>query len=491
MLRACSTSWVFALCTVLASLNGNAQVGAKADQAVAARIKSVETHLGGWVQTQDGAWWSLQERMSFYHVHGLSIAVVKNFRIDWAKGYGWADSAEHRPVSVHTLFQAGSISKSLNAVGVLKLVQTGRLNLYANINDYLRSWTFPYDSLSKGKKITMANLLSHTAGLSIHGFPGYAQGDSLPSLSQVLDGRRPANTAAVRSEFEPSLKFQYSGGGTTIAQLIVQDITGMPYADYMWKNVLQPMGMTSSSYQQPPAQDRRALRATAYYNNGEEVKGKYHIYPEQAAAGLWTNPTDLATYIIETQQSLLGRSQKVLSHDMTVLRLTPYIDSSAAFGVFIVKKGDARYFNHNGVDEGFVALYYGSMEGGNGVVVMANTYNTAILDEVANSVATVYGWKDFYQPVKKRIIPAPQALLSAYEGRYKIDQDTFAISKEKDGLLLIDGDNRMRVHFTSDADFFLYEANGLELHFRKNMDGSIEGIEFRRGSNLSLAKKLL
>jgi len=222
------------------------------------------------------------------------IKLVENNLGDWVKGYGWADVDEKRPVTEKTLFQAASISKSLNGVGVLKLVQDGKLDLYTDINQYLKSWKFPYDSVSGGKPITLSALLSHTAGLTIHGFPGYAQGDTLPSVQQVVDGQKPANTEAVRSFIEPGTCVVYSGGGTTITQQIVTDVTGRPYDEYMQKNVIDPMGMKSSSYRQPPAGTDTSLLATGYKADGTRVDGKFHIYPEQAAAGLWTNPTDLS-----------------------------------------------------------------------------------------------------------------------------------------------------------------------------------------------------
>jgi CubicO group peptidase (beta-lactamase class C family) len=333
------------------------QTNQKYSKEVETRITKVVNNLGGWVQIENKPFkWTLADRMKFYHVNGVSIAVIKDYKIEWARGYGWADSVEQRPVTTATLFQAGSISKSLNAVGILKLVQEGKLNLDSNINDYLKSWQFPYDSLSKGKKITLSNLLSHTAGLNVHGFLGYAKGDTIPTLVQVLNGEKPANSKAVRSMFEPSLKYEYSGGGIEISQLIAQDITGQPYDVYMWQNVLKPMDLIHSFYTQPPPAEKLSLLATGYYNDGKEVKGGYHIYPEQAAAGLWTNPTDLAHYVIETQLSLRGKSNKVLSQKMTKLMLTPYIDSSAALGVFITKEGSEKYFSHGGTDEGFVSI---------------------------------------------------------------------------------------------------------------------------------------
>ena len=160
---------------------------------------------------------NIEERMKATDTKGLSVAVIRNYKIEWAKGYGWADVEEKRMVNTETRFQAASISKSLNSMGILKLVQMGKLNPEADINNYLIKWKFPYDSLSKNKKISIYNLLSHTAGLDIHGFPGYEKKD-LPTVQQILDGKQPANTKAVRSLFEPGTKFKYSGGGTTITQ---------------------------------------------------------------------------------------------------------------------------------------------------------------------------------------------------------------------------------------------------------------------------------
>ena len=433
---------------------------------VETRIKEVENSLSGWLQIGDvPTKWTLKERMKFYHANGVSIAVIKDYKIEWAKGYGWADSAGQRPVTTKTLFQAGSNSKSLNAVGILKLAQEGKLDIYSDINNYLKSWKFPYDSLSKGKKITIANLLSHTAGLTVHGFPGYEKGDKLPTLIQILNGEKPANTDAIRSMYEPSLKFEYSGGGTTISQLIVQDVTGQPYDKYMWENVLKPLGMTYSFYTQPPPAKKKSLLATGYYNDGKPVKGQYHIYPEQAAAGLWTNPTDLAKYVIETQLALKGKSQKVLSKKMTELRLTPYIDSAAAFGVFILNKNGIKYFRHGGVDEGFVSQYVGTIDSGDGVVVMTNTYNTALFNEIINSVATIYKWKDFYSPVIKREIAVPDSLVQAYIGKYKIGNDTLSVIKKSDGIYLDVGDNtQWKIHFSDNTHFFVSEQN-IDLNF--------------------------
>lgn len=359
------------------------------------RIKQFEGNLSSTLQSS--LKWTLEERMSYYNIHGLSIAVVNNYEIEWAKGYGLADTSENRPVTTETLFQAGSISKSLNSLGVLKLVQDNQIGLYSDINNYLKSWQFPYDVFSKDKKITVANLLSHTAGLSVHGFLGYKNTDSIPTIIQILDGLPPANTYAVRSTSEPGIKYQYSGGGTIISQLIVMDNSHKDYDVFMKQNVLDPLGMTNSFYTQPPPENYKSLLATGYDETGE-LEGKFYIHPEQAAAGLWTNPTDLCKYIIETQLSYRGSSEKVLSKESTKLRLTPYIDKSSAFGVFIVDNGAAKYFYHGGKNQGFLSYYIASIDDGKGVAFMYNnSINSTIMTEIFNSIANVYKWKGYYK----------------------------------------------------------------------------------------------
>lgn len=365
-------------------------------QNVKDKIKIFEDDLLGW-DTSKNKKWTLKERMAFYSMNAISIAVIKDYKVEWSKAYGYADVAENRPATTQTLFQAASISKSINSIGLLKLVEQGKLNLDDDINNYLKTWKFPYDSLSKGKKISIANLLSHKAGLTVHGFGGYEKGKDLPALIQILNGQEPANSPAVRSAFEPDLTFQYSGGGTTITQLILENTTGEKYEDYMWKNVLTPLAMNESSYNQPPSQDKEKLLATAY-NNGKEVKGKYHIYPEKAAAGLWTNPNDLAKYIIETQLSLIGKSNKILSREMSVKRI------ENNYGVFLNDFKGTKYFSHSGGNEGFVCYYIGSVEDGNGLVVMTNGNNFKLIDEILLRIASLNHWKNYpIEPQKESI----------------------------------------------------------------------------------------
>lgn len=453
-------------------------------------IKMVEDNLSGNVLIEDSVnTWNIEKRMAEMKVHGLSIAVIRDYKIAWAKGYGFADTASKAAVTDQTLFQAASISKSLNGVGLLKLAQDKKLDLSADINNYLTTWKFPYDTASHGKKISTLNLLSHTAGLTVHGFGGYETGDSIPTVPQILDGKRPANSPAVRSMYEPGLRSEYSGGGITISQVILQDISKQSYDAYMQQNVLGPMGMTSSSYQQPAAKDREKYLSTGYQANGTQIKGKYHIYPEQAAAGLWTNPTDLAKYIIETQLSLQGKSNKVLNTEMTKLRLTPYIDSNAALGVFVVTRGSQKYFSHGGANEGFRCQYYGSLDGGNGVVVMVNSDDGGILEEVIASVAKVYGWKDFYTPKTRKAITVTDSMMKPYLGDYYLHDDTLTISMSTGRpRLIINHSFGYDLYFSTPQDFFARELN-FDLKFEKDAKGNVTDIYFKTGKEQRAMRK--
>lgn len=453
------------------------------------KITQVENGLVGSYLLPGQKPGNIKERMAHYHIHGLSIAVIQDHHLIWAKGYGWADSIQKIPVTPQTLFQAASISKSLNGVGLLKLVQQKKLDLYADINTYLTGWKFPYDSLSNGKKISVANLLTHTGGLTVHGFPGYEQGKQLPSIEQILDGKQPANSPAVRSMYEPGLRSEYSGGGITISQLILVNVTGQAYDEFMKKEVLQPLGMLSSTYAQPPVGVKPALLATGYDRDGKEIPGKYHIYPEQAAAGLWTNPTDLGQYIIGTQLAYEGRSAKVLDQQTTKLRLTPYQNPTAALGVFIDSLDGTLYFQHGGANEGFRSQYYGSLEDGNGVVVMVNSDNGGIIPELVNSVAKVYGFKGLYR--SKTAIALEDSLLQSYTGNYALSPTFILTISKVNGQLYgqATGQSKAAIYPESATRFFPGDFPAT-LEFLKDSTGKVNAIMLYQNGQQHEAKRL-
>jgi CubicO group peptidase (beta-lactamase class C family) len=297
------------------------------------------------------------------------------------------------PVAVDTQFQAGSISKPVAAMAALRYVEAGRWTLDEDINTRLLSWKVPDNDLTTGQRVTLRRLLGHRAGTTVHGFPGYAVGASIPTIVQVLDGAPPANTPPVRVDLVPGSRTRYSGGGTTIVQLMMVDQLKKPFPQIMREAVIDPLGLRDSTYEQPLPPDRAAMAASGARSDGSMVEGRWHIYPEMAAAGLWTTPTDLAHIAIEVSLAKAGRSKRVLSQAMTEQMLTPQSDG---FGIgFAVEAGTDR-FGHNGADEGFQAYLTAFADSGSGVAMMANSDNGfALFETLAAAVAAEYRWTSF------------------------------------------------------------------------------------------------
>lgn len=334
---------------------------------------------------------SLADLMKVHNVPALSIAVIENFKIVDAEAYGVVEPGSATPVTTHTLFQAGSISKPVAATAALRLVQEGKLSLDEDVNQRLKTWKVPENEFTKTEKVTLRRLMSHSAGLTVRGFPGYDVDVLVPTIVQVLNGERPANTEPIRVDIVPGTKSRYSGGGVTIEQLLMMDVTGKAFPALLRESVLDKIGMSDSSYEQPLPPVRAAMTAGGTYGDGKAVHGRWHIYPEMAAAGLWTTPTDLAKFAIEIALSKQGKSNRILTQKMTQEMLTPVLDQ-IGLG-FFMEKDNPGQFGHNGADEGFQALLTMNADTGNGLVVMANSDNgIQVADMVLRRVAREYAW---------------------------------------------------------------------------------------------------
>jgi CubicO group peptidase (beta-lactamase class C family) len=428
--------------------------------------------------------------MKHYKIPGVSIAVINNFKVEWAKSYGVKDVETSEPVTAGTLFQAGSISKPVAAMVALKKVEQGKIALDENINNRLTSWKLPDNEFTSKKKVTLANLLSHTGGLTVHGFPGYAVDKKIPTLPEVLDGAGPANTAAVRVDMEPGTKFRYSGGGTTIAQLAIMDIEKKPYPQIAQETVLGPLGMSHSTYSQPLPDDVRKKAASGHRPDGKPVEGKIHVYPEMAAAGLWTTPTDLAKFAIEVQLSLAGKSNKVLSKEMATRMVTPFIGDSVGLGFFVEKHGNAIYFGHGGADEGFRAGLLVHRDKGYGVAVMVNSDNGQIINEIYRSVAKEYQWED-YLPKPYEVVSVDTATFDAYTGRFLVNPDRVLTMMTEDGKLYAQPTQGPRFELLpiSDSEFIRSDEN-IQYTFVRSANGKVDAIKLRFEGGSSEARRI-
>lgn len=344
---------------------------------------------------------TLQQVMDLFHVPGVSVAVINDFKIEWAKGYGLADVSSGARVDADTLFQAASISKPVAAMAAVRAAQDGRLGLDRDINAILTSWQLPDSEFTRGHAVTPRALMSHTSGLGDgFGFPGYHPSAPRPTLVQILNGSEPSNVGKMVMERPPFTAEKYSGGGVTLMQLAMIDALGKAYPEIMQSLVLGPIGMTNSAYEQPlsAARDRHAARA--HSGLGVAMDAKWHVYPELAAAGLWTTPTDLAKFAIEVQQTALGRSTRVLTRASVLEMLTPVGVGDYAVGFAIVKKGQGWYFAHGGSNWGFQCSLIAHRAKGYGLAIMTNgDAGRTVINEIEARVAAAYGWDSLDKPV--------------------------------------------------------------------------------------------
>jgi CubicO group peptidase (beta-lactamase class C family) len=337
----------------------------------------------------------LQSRMAALHVPGVSITVIDHGVVAWSKAYGVADSVTKTPVTTATRFQAASISKTIAAATAISLVVETKIDLDAPVNGVLKGWAVPASEIAPGYTPSLRALLSHSAGLSVHGFLGYAVGQPLPTLIQVLDGAPPANSEAVRIDHKPGV-WSYSGGGYTVVQKLIGDVTGRPFADIAQERVLAPVGMQLSTFTVPSSTD--VTFATAHSASGEPIPGRWHIYPEQAAAGLWTTPSDLAKWALAVSRAAKGDGAAGV--DPRVARLLLQRQSGLDTGVggmglgfFLNKQTSPPGFSHSGGNVGFRCDLFLNPETGQGVVIMTNSDSgTELAFEIERSVAVAYGW---------------------------------------------------------------------------------------------------
>lgn len=349
--------------------------------------------VGLWGYTFGGE--TLANRMKHYHATAVSIAVIDDYKLAWARGFGVTGPGSTTEVTDKTLFQAGSISKVITALGILRLVDQHRLSLDDRANARLSSWKLPDNEFTRRSPVTIAHLLSHTANTKVHGFPGYERTASQPSLTQILDGVPPANTPPIRVVAEPGSRWRYSGGGYIILQQIAIDTTHKTFPEFMRESVLLPAGMTDSTFEEPLPSALHERAACGVLKSGAAVKDCWHVYPEMAAAGLWTTPTDLARLAIAMMRARAGQPNPLLSPDLARQMFTsrgyasePFMDEG--LGIFI----DGPRFMHGGDDAGFVAVFV-AYSSGQGAVIMCNQEGAlGLLDDIGRAIAREYRWPD-------------------------------------------------------------------------------------------------
>lgn len=459
--------------------------------AITQHIQHVEQNV-----TSDAMVWSqkarpstLAECMEYYKVPGMSIAVINNGEIEWARGYGALEAGKPELVTPETIFQVCSISKHVAMIGTLRLVQEGILALDEDVNHYLTSWKIPAND-SWQPRITLCQLLAHTAGLVYNWYRGFHHRAPVPTLLQVLEGQSPANTPPVRAVLIPGSQFRYSGSHYSVLQQLLIDVTGKPFPALMQELVFNPLEMHNSSYDQSYPDTRPESTAVGHHLGGEPVAGKWRVFSEMAAAGLWTTASDLARLICEVQQAVTGKPTKLLGKSVVEQALTPQVTKDWGLGVHLEGYGQTRRFGHGGDNIGYKCLSVAYAEGGMGAVILTNADDgESVIVDVLSAIAREYKWPD-YLPNHDAVMINSQ-IYDTYVGEYEIYPGfSFSVTRTEQGLSLKATDQMPLTLQPSSEVAFSAQALNSEITFTKNAEGEVVGLILKQDQQEISGKKI-
>jgi CubicO group peptidase (beta-lactamase class C family) len=362
--------------------------------------------------------WTLEERLAHYDCPAVSVAVIENGEIAWTRAFGVLEKGRPDRVDAETLFSGASISKPVTAAMALRLVERGDFDLDTDVNRYLTSWRLPENEHTRASPVTLRRLLSHMAGTTGHGFGGMPPEEPAPTLHDILEGRPPARTPPVRVDKRPGLSARYSGGGTMIVQLMLEEASGQAFAPLAREMIFEPLGMARTTFDNPLPGALRANAAVGH-ENGQAIPGKWVCVPALAAGGIWTTAGDYARFMIACRDAWLGRPGALFGRELADQMMTSQ-GGSFGLGWEVMGAGAGRRFGHGGSNDGYQCETQCLLDSGNGAVVLTNAESGLFLYwEVFTAVARAHGWDDFMPP-PKTVTPIPAEDLGRYVGVYDI-----------------------------------------------------------------------
>jgi len=448
------------------------------DSLMRKRIKNVEKGLlkAVFLKGLKPEKMSLDERLQFYKVPGVSLVVMDQFKIEWARAYGVMDVQTLEPVTPNTIFQAGGLSQPVAAAAALCLVDRGFLDLEGDVNAKLRGWQIPENKAAGQKKVTLGGLLAHSAGFPARVFPGIPRDKPLPSLIQVLKAEAPADGFPLEIEYTPGSQALYTEAGFAVLQQLLADVDDRPFADLMKVLVLDPAGMLSSTFNGSLSEGLNPRAAAGHTRNGQLLEGKWLNYPEQAAKGLRTTASDLASFALEIVAEARGKSAKILPASLARAMLAPRI-GSRGFGFAIEGPADDSHFFLQGKTEGFTCFLVFFPARGQGVAIMTNSENGSLLiDEIVRGISEAYQWPD-YKPQERPLFQLDPSIYQQYVGRYQVTPEYFLDVTFKDYYLVIQptGQAPTKFYVETQSTFFSMDPY-IRIQFRKDDRGTVEGL---------------
>jgi len=321
----------------------------------------------------DGKKMGLEERLNIAKVNGVSTIIIRDGKILASEQYGYANAENKIPVTEQTLFQAGTLTLPISAFAILRTVETGKLDLDKDVNDYLKTWKLPVNRFNKKKAVTTRALLLKQVRFNSKSKPkGYAINETMPTFSQILNGKAPAKNKKVKVYKKNNKKGNYSFFGEIILQQMLEDIYQKPFTDIIHDLVLTPLNMTESFISAELPANKQEIAATGYMKDGSPVPGGQYRYPELASSGLWTTPTDYAKFIFEIMAAYEGRSN-LLSQEMTRAALIVQ-DEKSPKCLLMNASNDNDLISYGAASTGFRTQFHASAEKKWAIITFMNSW---------------------------------------------------------------------------------------------------------------------
>ncbi len=451
-----------------------------ARDALLARIERVESQMlpavrvAGDERPSETIW----EIMQRYGVPAVSVAVIDDGELEWAKGYGDLEQGGAE-VDTSTLFLAGHLSQGLAAVGALRLVASGHIDLGEDVNSRLASWQVPENEFTTVEKVTLRRIMSHSSGLSVPTSLGYGSGEPLPTLSQILDGEPPAGNQPVRVTVTPGSEQRYSLGGYAVLQQLMEDVSGSSYAEFMRETVLAPLGMDRSFHAQPLPESLAPNAAVGHEPSNEVVDGRWRIYPELAALGLWTTPSDLARFVVGVQRSFAGEPDAVLSQLLTEEMLSQQFENRG-LGFEVGGEGEWRFFKLEGHGNNYLCDLFAYTSQQSGAIVMTNSSNGEwVKEQVLRAIAVEYGWPNF-RPREIDAVSIAEESLAELTGRYSFRGRDRMLEVRDRRIVFTRGGGHDQELFPVAEDLFVERVFGFEYIVTRDAQGAVTGLTLVR-----------
>jgi CubicO group peptidase (beta-lactamase class C family) len=454
------------------------------------RIKAVEKGLvrARFLKGAKPEAFGLRERMAFYQVPAVSIAVVDGFRLEWARAYGMKAAGSSDPATPETLFQAGALGQAPAAAAALRLVEQGRLDLEADVNASLRGWRVPRTGSPGRGPVTLAALLSHSAGFEPVDLAGIPQGSAGPNLDQVLSGTPPAKNAPLRPSAEPGSRDLFSEAGFAALEKLLIDVGGRPFPALMKETVLDPAGMSESTYESPLSEAWRVRAAAGHRGDGRPVEGGWFDYPARAAKGLWATPTDLAVFGAAVMEAAAGKPSSLLGPAAARAMLTPRVGVRSLGFVVEGETRERLLVSLQGRTDGFASMLVMVPDKRQAAVVMANGDNgEPLIDEILRALSAAYGWA-YFKPEEKPLYRLDPSVSGSYVGRYRLGSGAVLEVSAEDPFLVLTSAGRPPIKLYVDGETVFFSIDPpLRVRFQKDGSGRVDRLVLIQGRSLQEA----